>query len=76
MPAKNPRINVLLDKRLYRAVQDLASDEGVSMSMVMRDLVQEAIELREDQALAAMAEEREKSFDPGKALSHEEIWSS
>jgi hypothetical protein len=44
------------------------------MSMLMRDLVKEALELREDQALADFAEQREDSFDRSKALSHEEVW--
>jgi hypothetical protein len=36
--------------------------------------VKEAIEIREDQWLAAIARDREQSFDPEKALSHEEVW--
>ena len=74
MPAKNPRINVVLEKPLYKAVHDLAEDEGISMSMLMRDLVRESLELREDRALAAFAAEREEGFDRRKALSHEEVW--
>ncbi|WP_298269677.1 ribbon-helix-helix protein, CopG family [Geobacter sp.] len=74
MPAKNPRINVVLEKPLYNAIQDLAEDEGVSMSMLMRDLVKEALELREDRALAAFATEREKDFDRRKGLSHKDVW--
>jgi len=74
MPAKNPRINVLLEKPLYNALHDLADGEGISMSMLMRDLVKEALELREDRALADMAAEREKGFDRGQALSHDEVW--
>jgi len=74
MPAKNPRINVVLDKKLYEAVNEMATDGGISMSMVMRDLVREAMEIREDQALAAVARDREQSFDSEKTLSHEEVW--
>lgn len=74
MPAKNPSVNVVLEKPLYNALHDLAEDEGVSMSMLMRDLVKEALELREDRALAELAAEREKGFDRRKALSHEEVW--
>lgn len=74
MPAKNPRINVVLEKPLYNAVHDLAEDEGLSMSMLMRDLVREALELREDRALTAFAAVREKGFDRSKALSHEDAW--
>jgi hypothetical protein len=74
MPAKNPRVNVVLEKPLYNALHDLAEDEGVSMSMLMRDLVKEALELREDRALADIAAQREKDFDRRKALRHEEVW--
>ena len=74
MPAKNPRLNVVLEKPLYNALHDLAEDEGVSMSMLMRDLVKEALEIREDRALTDFAGEREKDFDRRNALSHEDVW--
>jgi Arc/MetJ-type ribon-helix-helix transcriptional regulator len=72
MPAKNPRINVAMERQLYAAVHDLAEGQGVSMSNVVRDLIREALELREDAALAALAERRERVG--GKRLTHEEVW--
>ncbi len=75
MPTKHPRINVVLEQGLYNALADLAEQEGISKSMAIRDLVKEAMELREDVALAEIAEKREKTFDPDTALSHEEVWS-
>lgn len=74
MPNKNPRVNVVLDRELYHTVYDLAQNRGISMSLLMRDLVKEAVEIQEDQALAAIAETREQSCDPHTALSHEEVW--
>lgn len=74
MPAKNPRINVVVEKPLYAALQDLAEDEGISLSMLMRDLVKEALEIREDRALTDFATEREEGFDRDQALSHEDVW--
>jgi hypothetical protein len=74
MPAKNPRVNVVLEKPLYNALHDLAEDEGVSMSMLVRDLVREALEIREDRALADLGAERENGFDRRKAVSHEDVW--
>lgn len=74
MPTKNPRINISVDQPLYVILQAMAEDEGVSMSMLARDLIKESLELREDVALAAFAEKREKSFDPGSALTHEQVW--
>lgn len=74
MPAKNPRINVVLEKPLYSALHDLAEEQGISLSMLMRDLVKEALELREDRALADFAAVRDESFNRDKALTHNEAW--
>jgi hypothetical protein len=74
MPTKNPRINVVLDKPLYKNVQFLAKKEGVSLSTKLRDLIRDALEIQEDLQLTRMAEKREKSFDESKALTHEQVW--
>lgn len=74
MPTKNARVNVVLEKPLYAAVDEIAKRQGLSRSMVVRDLVREAIELREDLALAAFAERREQSFDTKGAITHEDVW--
>lgn len=74
MPAKNPRINVVLEKPLYSAVEHLAKKDKVSLSLKVRDLVKEALEIEEDIALATFAEKREKTFNTKKALKHEEVW--
>jgi hypothetical protein len=57
-------------------MHDLAISESVSLSTITRDLIREAIDLREDVALAAFAATRMKSFDGNAALSHEEVWES
>ena len=75
MPAKNPRINVVLDAPIYRYVQFLAEKDGVSLSTKVRDLIKEALATHEDIYLAAIAEAREKSLDESSVLSHEETWS-
>jgi hypothetical protein len=64
-----------MEKPLHTLVSGLAKREGISMSMVVRDLVKEALELREDIALVRIAEEREKSLRLTKKLSHEDTWS-
>lgn len=74
MPTKNARVNVVLEKPLYNAVDEIAKRQGLSRSMVVRDLVREAIELREDLDLAAFAEHREKTFHTTKAVTHEDVW--
>ena len=74
MPTKNPRINVVLDKPLYKNVQFLAKKEGVSLSTKLRDLIREALEIQEDLQLTKIAEKREKSFKESLALTHEQVW--
>lgn len=74
MPAKNPRINVVLEKPLYNNVRHLAEREGISLSLKVRDLIKEALESEEDIALSSFAEKREKTFSKTKALKHSEVW--
>jgi len=38
MPARNPRVSVVLERPLYERLQALAQREGVSVSSVVRDL--------------------------------------
>ena len=74
MPTKNPRINVVLEEPLYRNIERLARREGVSLSLKVRDLVREALEIEEDIALSQLAERREKTFTKKTSLRHEEVW--
>jgi hypothetical protein len=74
MPVKNPRINVVLEKPLFRSVERLASRDGVSLSLKVRDLVREALEIEEDIALATLAEARDRTLTKEKALRHDEVW--
>jgi hypothetical protein len=74
MPAKNPRVNIVLEKPLYGDIERLAKRDGVSLSLKVRDLVREALEIEEDVALAHLADEREKTFNRKKALTHDEVW--
>ncbi len=74
MPAKNPRINVVLEKPLYDDIERLAKKDGVSLSLKVRDLVKEALEIQEDIALSNFAKKRERTFRKTKALKHNEVW--
>ncbi|MFA5182416.1 MAG: hypothetical protein WC405_13935 [Syntrophales bacterium] len=74
MPTKNPRVNIVVEPPLYSVMNDLATSEGVSMSTIARNLIREAIDLREDVALASFADTRMKTFDRNVALSHEDVW--
>jgi len=75
MPAKNPRINVVLNDYLYQDVRLLAKRDNVSLSAKVKDLLKEALETQEDIYLVMLAEKREASWDDSAALSHEDIWS-
>ncbi len=74
MPTKNPRINVVLEKPLYDNIERLAKKDGVSLSLKVRDLVKEALEIQEDIALSNFAKKRERTFRKTKALKHNEVW--
>lgn len=74
MPTKNPRVNIVVEPPLYSVMHDLATSEGVSLSTLARDLIREAIDLREDVALAAFADTRMKTFSRKAALSHKDVW--
>ena len=75
MPTQNPRINIVSDNSLYRNVQLLAKKDNVSLSAKVRDLLEDALEIQEDIALCGFAEEREKSWNGAKALTHHDVWS-
>jgi len=74
MPTENPRVNIVVEPPLYGLMHDLAQAGGQSMSALARDLIREALELREDVSLAALAEERDSTFDRKKSLSHTQVW--
>ena len=74
MPARNPRVAVVLEKPLYEQVRRLAERDQISLSLKMRDLVREALEIEEDVALSQLAARREKTFKRSSALTHREVW--
>ncbi|MBI2000719.1 MAG: antitoxin, RHH family protein [candidate division NC10 bacterium] len=74
MPARNPRVNVVLEKPLYEGLRRWAKRDRVSLSLKVRDLVKEAFETEEDRVLVRFAEDREESFDRRKAMTHAQVW--
>lgn len=74
MPARNPRVNVVLEPPLYETVKRLARRDRISVSSKVRALVSRALEVEEDIALASLADRRERTFRRGKVLSHEQVW--
>jgi len=76
MSTKLPRLNVVMEPYVYQAVNRLAKKEGLSLSLVARDLIREALEIYEDVFWAKEAEARETTFIKKKALTHKEVWGS
>lgn len=74
MPTKNPRVNVVLDPSLYKSLDRLAHQEGISLSLAARDLIKEGLEIHEDMQWQDVARKREKTFSYKKSLSHKEVW--
>lgn len=74
MPTNNPRVNVVLEPPLFRLLKELAERDEISISMKVRDLVREALELTEDAYWTKVAKKRKSSFNRKTALSHKEVW--
>jgi predicted DNA-binding protein len=74
MPAKNPRVNIVLDPGLYKVLGQLAHKGGISLSLAARVLIKEGLEIHEDMYLQEAARERGNTFSYNKALSHKDFW--
>ena len=74
MATKLPRLNVVLEPKVYRAIQRLSQQEGMSLSLVARDLIREALTIYEDSFWSREAETRESTFLRKKALTHNQVW--
>ncbi|MBW1816184.1 MAG: toxin-antitoxin system, antitoxin component [Deltaproteobacteria bacterium] len=75
MPAKNPRLNIVVEETLYRHVRMLAEKDGVSLSTKVRDLLKQALETQEDILLGHIADQRAATWKDSDSLSHEDVWS-
>ncbi len=74
MPATNPRINVVCEKALYGAIAEIAARNGASLSSVAHSLLLESLELREDLALAQVADIRAAEFDRTTAMTADQVF--
>ena len=74
MPTQNPRINVVVEPSLHNTLNKLAKKAGVSLSLFSRDLIKDALEIKEDIYWDEVAQVRDKSFSKSKSLSHKDIW--
>ena len=76
MPAKNPRISTVVDPGLMKWLRTKAGQEGISVSLVVRDILMRMRTEEEEHYWATAGEERLKSFTPSEALDHDDIWNS
>ncbi len=74
MPTATPRVTVVLEEPVYEGLRRWAKRDGVSLSLKVRDLVKEALEVEEDRALVRLGELRERTFDQSKAMTHSQVW--
>lgn len=72
MPTKNPRVNITFEESIAALLAQLAKDEHKSISSMAKELVIEALERREDMALAALAEVRD--IKKVKRIKHKDVW--
>ncbi len=71
---KQPRLNVVLEPSIYETLYKMSKKEGLSMSLVARDLLREALTIHEDAYWAKSAAEREKTLDTKKPVQHRDVW--
>lgn len=72
MPTLNPRINVTFEPELNEQLSALAALEHKSSSKLVKELVIEALEKREDIYLSNIADKRDKKGV--KKISHTDAW--
>jgi hypothetical protein len=74
MPAKHQRINVSFKPIVVQALTRISKRDEVSLSHVAQELVEEALELREDIYLSRLAEEAEKRAKGKPSVSADKLW--
>ena len=74
MPAKNPRISAVVDIGLWKWLRAKAKHQGISVSLVVRDILMGARAEDEESYWAAAGEERLDGFTREEALRHDDVW--
>ncbi|KKW02020.1 MAG: hypothetical protein UY36_C0012G0003 [Parcubacteria group bacterium GW2011_GWA1_49_11] len=73
MPTTKTRINITADKDIERSLVAAAKRDGVPTASKAAELLRLALELEEDLALSAIADER-LTGKKIKWLSHKQVW--
>jgi hypothetical protein len=74
MPAKNPRISAVVDVGLWKWLRSMAKGKGISVSLVVRDILMRVRAEEEEQYWASAGENRLDSFSRDEAIPHEDVW--
>ncbi len=74
MPTSHPRLNVTFLPETVALLAQLAEREGKSVAGLTKELVLDALERREDIALSALAERREKETKGKRTIPHAQAW--
>jgi hypothetical protein len=74
MATKHRRINVSFKPKIARLLTRISKKNETSLSQVTQELVEEALELREDIYLSNLAEEAEKRAKGKPAVSADKLW--
>jgi hypothetical protein len=72
MMIKKPRVNVTFDEKTVAHLTSLARQENKSISGLTKELVIEALEIREDIALSDIAHKRDVIHE--KRVNHKDAW--
>jgi len=76
MPTTNPRVNVTFSESDAEMIHLICKKKKLSMSALIRRVMEDWLEEYEDMILAKRAEEAEAKWEKKgkKTLSHEELW--
>lgn len=76
MPTHKPRVNVTFNESDAEVLQMICKRKKISMSELIRKVMEDWLEEYEDMLLARRAEEAEKKWEKEgrKTISHEELW--
>ena len=73
MPATNPRLNLTVDRKVYRILEQLAASERLPLAEATTRLIEMALVLGEDLVCGKIAAVRQKSFRRDDALSTNDL---
>ncbi len=76
MPTTHPRVNVTFNESDADMMKIICKRKKISMSRLIRTVMEDWLEEYEDMLLAKRADEADKKWEEGgrKTISHEELW--